>query len=45
MHLSEINNTPDAALETVKDSLKEYNVNFDNIECAKPNEISEVIVL
>ncbi len=45
MHLSEINNTPDTALETVKDSLKEYNVNFDNIECAKPNEISEVIVL
>ncbi len=45
MHLSEINNNPKVALETVKDSLKEYNIVFDNIECAKPNEISEVINL
>ena len=43
MHLSEINNTPEIALKTVKDTLKEYNVLFDDIKCASQYEISEVI--
>ena len=43
MHLSEINNTPEIALKTVKDTLKEYNVSFTDIKCASQYEISEVI--
>lgn len=42
-HLSETNNTPEAALKTVKDTFKEYDVTFKNISCASQNEISEVI--
>ena len=45
MHLSEENNRPDLALKTVKKTLKEYEISFDNIECAKQNEISEVMYL
>ena len=45
MHLSEVNNKPEIALKTVKDSLKEYDVNFKEIKCATQNEISEVITL
>lgn len=43
IHLSETNNTPEMALKTVKDTFKEYDVNFKNISCASQNEISEVI--
>lgn len=43
MHLSETNNTPDIALKTVKETFKEYDINFKNIICAYQNEISEVI--
>ena len=43
IHLSETNNTPEMALKTVKDTFKEYEVNFKNISCASQNEISEVI--
>lgn len=43
MHLSEINNDSEIALKTVKETLKDYNVNFHNIECAEQDEISEVI--
>ena len=43
MHLSENNNTEEKALETVNNTLKEYNVLFKDIKCAKQNEISEVI--
>lgn len=45
MHLSEVNNDPEIALKTVKDSLKEYNVKFDNIECAlqyEPGKVEEI---
>ncbi len=45
MHLSEVNNDPNIALKTVVESLKEYNVDFTNIECAEQNNISEVITL
>ena len=45
IHLSETNNTPDIALNTVKDVFKEYEVKFKNISCASQNEISEVIEL
>lgn len=43
IHLSEVNNSKDIALGTVKDTLREYNVDFDDIECASQDEISEVI--
>ncbi len=45
MHLSENNNTPKLALDTVKSTLAEYEVDFTDIKCAEPNEISEVISL
>lgn len=43
MHLSEVNNNPEIALKTVNDTLKEYNVLFNDIKCAEQNNISEVI--
>lgn len=43
MHLSEVNNNSDIALKTVIDTLKEYKVEFDNVECAEQDNISEVI--
>ena len=43
MHLSETNNTESKALETIKNTFKEYDIKFKNIECARQNEISEVI--
>lgn len=45
MHLSEENNDPNIALKTVKDLLKEYNVEFKSIKCAEQDNISEVITL
>ncbi len=43
MHLSEVNNTAELALKTVKDTLKEYNIKFKNIKVAGQYEPSEVI--
>lgn len=43
MHLSEVNNTSEVALETVFSVLKEYGISFHNIKCATQDEISEVI--
>lgn len=43
MHLSEENNRPNIALDTVKNTLKEYDVSFTDIKCAEQNEISEVM--
>lgn len=43
MHLSEVNNDKDIALKTVNDTLKEYKIKFNNIECAEQDVISEVI--
>ena len=45
MHLSEINNTPEIALETVKKILKDYDVDFSDINCASQYEVGEVIEL
>ncbi len=45
MHLSEENNRPEIALATVKKTLSEYEVKFDNIKCAKQDEISEVMMV
>lgn len=45
MHLSEVNNDKDIALKTVKDTLAEYKIEFDDIKCAEQDSISEVIKL
>src|SRR5574344_465998 len=37
-HLSEENNTPEIALETIKEEFKEDNIKFDKIIAAKQNE-------
>lgn len=39
-HLSEENNTPEIALETLKNEFKDHEIEFDNIVIAKQNEIS-----
>ena len=43
MHLSEVNNNSEIALKTVNETLKQYNIKFDNIKCADQDKISEVI--
>ncbi len=43
MHLSEVNNEPKKALKTVKEVLKEYDVEFKSIKVASQYEISDVI--
>ena len=45
MHLSKENNTPEVALNTINEIFEEYNIEFDNISCAKQREKSEVITL
>ena len=45
MHLSKENNTPELALNTIYEIFDEYNVSFENIDCASQREKSEVIVL
>jgi len=42
-HLSEENNTPEIALETIRNHFTEQNINFDNIVAAKQNEQIEGI--
>lgn len=39
-HLSEENNTPEIALETLKNEFKDHEIEFNNIVIAKQNEIS-----
>ncbi len=41
-HLSEQNNTEDLALETLNDTLKRKNINFNNIIVARQNEMTEL---
>ena len=41
-HLSHENNTPETALKTVKKTLKEYDIDFNNIDIAKQKEVVEV---
>lgn len=43
MHLSEVNNNSEIALQTVNNTLKEYKIDFDDIKCAEQDNISEVI--
>ena len=43
-HLSETNNDPEIALTTVNNVLKENEVDFDNITCAKQSEVTEVLI-
>jgi phosphoribosyl 1,2-cyclic phosphodiesterase len=43
MHLSHVNNTEEKALEMVNETFKEYEINFDNVVCAKQSEITEVV--
>lgn len=43
MHLSEVNNNSEVALKTVKKTLNDYKIDFENIECAEQDNISEVI--
>jgi phosphoribosyl 1,2-cyclic phosphodiesterase len=45
MHLSETNNTEEKALESITNTFKEYEIPFNDICCAKQNEISEVIII
>ena len=42
MHLSENNNTEDLALSTLKQTLADNNIEFDDVACAKQREIYEV---
>ena len=44
-HLSEKNNTPEKALSTIKETFKEYEIDFNNISCATQRDKSEVIEL
>ena len=43
MHLSHHNNTEEIALSTIEETFKEYDVNFNDIACARQKEKSEVI--
>lgn len=45
IHLSEVNNSPEVALKSNQEIFKDYDINFSNVECARQNEISEVIVI
>lgn len=42
-HLSEENNTPTIALETIKNEFCLHNIDFDNITVAKQNEKTELV--
>lgn len=43
MHLSEVNNNSEIALETVQSVLRDNNIEFQNIKCAEQDNLSEVI--
>ena len=42
MHLSHENNTEQKAMETLNETFKEYEITFNNVICAKQNEVTEV---
>ena len=42
-HLSQHNNTEEKAIETIHEIFNEYDINFDNINCAKQKQKSELI--
>ena len=43
MHLSHQNNTEECAIDTIHEIFSEYNINFNDITCAKQREKSEEI--
>ena len=43
LHLSHKNNTEERALQTIREIFEEYELDFNNIVCAKQKEISEMI--
>ena len=43
MHLSHVNNSEEKALEMIHETFKEYEIEFNDIVCAKQSEITEVI--
>ena len=43
IHLSETNNSEEVALDTIHNTFKEYNLDFNDIVCARQNEKTEVI--
>lgn len=43
MHLSETNNTEELAMEMITETFKDYEIPFNDIKCAKQDEVSEVI--
>ncbi len=45
MHLSHKNNTEEIALSTIKEIFEEYDIQFDDITCARQKEKSELIEL
>ncbi len=42
-HLSKENNTEEVAMDTIKEIFSEYNIPFNNIECARQREKTEVV--
>ena len=42
MHLSKTNNTEEKALQTFFDTFKEYDMTFQNVVCARQNEVTRV---
>lgn len=44
-HLSEQNNTEDLALTTLKETLKNKHIKFDNITIARQNEMTELFIV
>ena len=45
MHLSEKNNTEELAMNSLKETLEEYEVSFSDYTCAKPKEAIEEIII
>lgn len=45
MHLSKENNTEELALQEINSLFKAHNIEFSNIKCAKPDEITEMVEL
>ncbi len=45
MHLSEKNNSENLAISSLKETFKEYDIKFNDYECAKPKERSKEIII
>ncbi len=43
MHLSNVNNTQEKALEMIHETFKEYDISFQDITCANRDQITEVV--